>query len=30
VEQVTQLEVVRRADGWAREAARSAVNRITN
>jgi 1-deoxy-D-xylulose-5-phosphate reductoisomerase len=30
VEQVTQLEVVQRADGWAREAARSAVNRITN
>ncbi len=30
VEEVTQLDVVQRADGWAREAARTAVARMTN
>jgi 1-deoxy-D-xylulose-5-phosphate reductoisomerase len=30
VEAVTQLDVVQRSDGWAREAARSAVARMTN
>ncbi len=30
VEEVTHLDVVQRADGWAREAARTAVARMTN